>query len=220
MPQTPPDDARAVFTDIYHRVAWSGGYPETVSGAGSTLESTGDLRAALSALLRDGPLPPNPTVLDAPCGDYNWFPQVSGVGHYIGMDIVEELVAANQRRHGSDTVRFVAGDLTRDDLPAADVLVCRDCLIHLSDAMVLEALANYVRSGIPLLLLTTHGNAANLVADATGGYRPINFGLPPYRFPEPLARLPDHLGPHEKYLALWTRTQVASALACMAGPGG
>ena len=217
MSTPPPDDTRAVFTDIFHRVAWSGGWPETVSGAGSTLESTAGLREALTALLADGPLPPNPTVLDAPCGDFNWMREVRGVGRYIGMDIVEPLIADNQGRHGSETVRFITGDLTCDPLPAADVLVCRDCLIHLSDALAVAVLANFVRSGIPFLLLSTHGNEANAEAHGTGGYRPINFALPPFCFAEPLSRLPDHLGPHEKYLALWSREQVAAALAALPG---
>ena len=149
------------------------------------------LREALSALLADGPLPPNPTVLDAPCGDFNWMREVRGIGRYIGMDIVEPLIADNQGRHGSETVRFITGDLTCDPLPAADVLVCRDCLIHLSDALAVAVLANFVRAGIPFLLLSTHGNEANAEAHGTGGYRPINFALAPFCFPEPLARLPD-----------------------------
>ncbi len=208
----PDDDTEAVFTEIYRSVAWSGGYPETVSGAGSTLESTASLRAGLEDLFASELLPVSPTILDAPCGDFNWFRSVSGYGQYIGMDIVADLVADNQRRHGSDRVRFLQGDLTHDALPQADVLLCRDCLIHLSDAMVLEVFANFLRSGIPHLLLTTHGNTVNEVATAAGGYRPLNFDLPPYRFPEPLRLLPDHLGPHLKYVGLWTAAQVASAL--------
>jgi hypothetical protein len=213
----PDDQLQSVFTDIFHRVAWSGGYPETVSGAGSTLESTAPLRASLGALLADGPLPPSPTILDVPCGDFNWFRDVAGYGRYIGMDIVEELVVQNQQRHGSDTVRFLHGDLTRDPLPAADVLICRDCLIHLSDAMVQAALGNFVRSGIPYILLTTHGVDANASTDIVGGYRPLDFELAPFLFPAPLARLPDHLGPHRKCLALWENAVVARALGLQPG---
>lgn len=214
-----PDDSQAVFTQIYRNVTWSGGWPETVSGAGSTLESTASLREGLDALFASGLLPPNPTVLDAPCGDFNWFRTVSGVGQYIGMDIVADLVAENQRHHGNDRVRFVHGDLTRDPLPRADLLLCRDCLIHLTDAMVFEALGNFVRSGIPLLLLTTHANPVNDTATAAGGYRPINFDLPPFNFPEPLRRIPDHLGPHQKFAGLWTAGQVADALAASGAAG-
>jgi hypothetical protein len=208
--EPPPTDAlRARFTEIYRNVGWSGGWPETVSGAGSTLESTAGFRVGLSDCLASGIFGREPTILDAPCGDFNWFREVRGYGRYVGMDIVEEMVAENTRRHGSDTVRFLAGDITRDALPAADVMLCRDALIHLPDALVWEALENFLRSGIPALLLTTHGVGDNAVLATAGGYRPINFGLAPFAFPAPLLQIPDDLGSHQKHVCLWTAAQVA-----------
>jgi hypothetical protein len=207
------DETRAVFTKIYQTVGWSGGYPETVSGAGSTRESTAGFREGLSACLANGLLGPSPTILDAPCGDFNWFREVTGYHRYVGMDIVEEMVAENTRKHASDTVRFVAGDITGDPLPPADVMLCRDCLIHLPDAMVWEMLGNFARSGIPRLLLTSHANPDNVDMGAPGGYRPINFLLPPYAFPTPVLQIADFLGPYEKHVCLWTAEQVRDVLA-------
>lgn len=208
---SPQPDPGSVFTDIYLNGKWPGGFPETASGAGSTLDSTAQLRSGLGALFASGLLPANPTILDAPCGDFNWFSQVSGYGSYIGMDIVETMVRENQRRHGSENIRFVTGDLTRDPLPAADVLLCRDCLIHLTHDMAFAALDNFLRSGTPFLLLTSHANEVNEELAAVGGYRPINFALAPFDFPEPRLRIDDHLGPYEKYVCLWSAEQVAQA---------
>lgn len=208
----PSSPTQSVFTEIFVNGAWQGGFPETASGAGSTLDSTAQFRAGLMDLLASGRLPRDATILDAPCGDFNWFRQVSGYGRYVGMDIVEAMVEQNRRRYGSDTVSFVSGDLTRDPLPAADVLLCRDCLIHLTNDMAFEVLGNFVRSKIPHLLLTTHCNEANQDLAAVGGYRPLNFALAPFELPEPLLRIPDHLGEHEKYVCLWTSAQIAEVL--------
>ena len=54
----------------------------------------------------------------------------------IGADVVPELVAANQARHASPRRAFLRLDLTRDALPAADAVLCRDCLVHFSFAGV------------------------------------------------------------------------------------
>jgi hypothetical protein len=210
---SPTDETRAVFTEIYRTVAWSGGYPETVSGAGSTRESTAGFRDGLSACFANGLVGASPTVLDAPCGDFNWFREVAGYGRYVGMDIVGEMVAENTRLHGSETVRFVAGDITCDPLPPADVMLCRDCLIHLPDAMVWEMLGNFARSGIPRLLLTCHDNPVNVDLGAPGGYRPVNFLLPPFAFPPPALQIADSLGPYVKYVCLWTAEQIGDVLA-------
>jgi hypothetical protein len=203
---------QAVFTDIYFNGTWRGGFPETASGAGSRLDNTEQLRAGLADLLASGLLPANPTILDAPCGDFNWFKEVRGYGKYIGMDIVEELVAENVRKYGSDSVTFACGDLTRDQLPAADLMVCKDCLIHLSNDMAFAVLGNFVRAGIPYLLLSSDCNDANADIPA-GSYRQLNLARPPFNFPEPTLRIADHLGPYEKYMCLWTAVQVAQALA-------
>ena len=191
---TPNNPTQAAFTDIYVKGTWSGGFPETASGAGSTLESTAQLRAGLADLLASGLLPANPTLLDAPCGDFNWFKEVSGYGRYIGMDIVQAMVDKNARKHGSDKVAFACGDLTRDPLPPADLLLCRDCLIHLPNDMAFAVLDNFLRAGIPWLLLTSHCNDANVDLPAAGGYRPLNLALAPLNFPEPRLRIADHRG--------------------------
>jgi hypothetical protein len=46
-------------------------------------------------------------------------------------------------------------DLTRDPLPKVDLVLCRDCLVHLSFDDIYESLDNLRRSGSMLLLTTT-----------------------------------------------------------------
>ncbi len=58
---------RAAFRRIYTRNAW--GSKGSVSGSGSESEFTASLRVTLPDLLRELGVR---SVLDAPCGDFNW----------------------------------------------------------------------------------------------------------------------------------------------------
>ena len=73
---------------------------------------------------------------------------------YTGVDVVPELVMENQKQHGTARRRFVVLDATRDPLPALDLIICRDLLIHLSTADC-WALGNFAGTG-SRLLLTSH----------------------------------------------------------------
>jgi hypothetical protein len=77
-------------------------------------------------------------------------------------------------------------NLTRDPLPRADVVLCRDCLVHLRYAQIFAAFVNLRRSGAKYLLATTFVELdANSEID-TGDWRPVNLCLPPFALPEPL----------------------------------
>ncbi len=145
--------AEELFTHYYEANLW--GSDESASGPGSTVEYTEGLRVELGALL--GKLNVH-TMLDAPCGDYNWFrfvPRRDDV-QYIGGDIVGSLVASNQERFGNENTRFMQFDITRDSLPDADLWMCRDVLFHLSNRDALSAIANFLSSNIRYLLASSH----------------------------------------------------------------
>jgi hypothetical protein len=126
----------------------------------------------------------------------------------VGVDIVRAIVEQNQRVHGDAHHRFVCLDLVIDPLPAADLVVCRDCLVHLSFADCHRALRNVRRSQSRFLLATTFTGLEENDDGVTGGWRPLNLERPPFRFPPPLAlvdeRRPPSVGvPHGKSLGLW-----------------
>ncbi len=79
---------KEVFTQIYHSNRW--GSAESVSGFGSEIKNTEVLAAALPRLFRELDIR---TLLDLPCGDFNWMSRVNMDGiDYLGADIVEALV--------------------------------------------------------------------------------------------------------------------------------
>lgn len=177
-----PGPLASVFTNVYHRNLWLD--PESRSGPGSSLARTVVVREALARALRDLRVR---TLLDAPCGDFNWMQAVdlSGV-EYIGVDIVADLVASLRRALARPGRQFLLGDLTVQPLPCADLVLCRDCLVHLPTAAALAAVANFRRSGSTCLLTTTFPAHEHNEDVAPGGWRPLNLERPPFRFPPPL----------------------------------
>jgi 2-polyprenyl-3-methyl-5-hydroxy-6-metoxy-1,4-benzoquinol methylase len=171
-----------LFTDIYNRNTW--GSAESRSGHGSNLQNTVALRAALPTIVAGLGVR---TLLDIPCGDFWWMKEVRLRGvTYTGADIVKPLIKTNHDLYSSDARRFINLDITQDDLPRADLIVCRDCLVHFSDEDVWRALANLKRSGSKYLLTTTFTARAQNRDIETGLWRPLNLQIAPFNFPPPL----------------------------------
>lgn len=175
-------DAAQVFTGFFRRNKWGG--RQSVSGTGSDAEQTRAIVQALPPLLQRLGVR---SVLDVPCGDFAWMKQVdlSGID-YTGADIVAPLIEHNRRRYARPGVQFRVLDLTRDRLPAADLVLCRDCLVHLSFAQAQQALANIAASGARYLLTTTFAGRSGNVDIPTGKWRTLNLQQPPFDLPPPL----------------------------------
>jgi hypothetical protein len=169
------------FERIYSTNLWSD--PESRSGVGSGLDSTRVLRAELPAALRKLEAR---VLLDVPCGDFTWMEHVDLRGiEYIGGDIVPSIIEENQRLHATESRRFTLVDLTRDELPGADVLLCRDCLVHLSYANIRAVLANIARSNIRYVLMTSFPGRGGNRDVQDGDWRTLDFQATPFSFPEP-----------------------------------
>jgi SAM-dependent methyltransferase len=196
---------RAAFTRHYARRDWL--EPETASGRGSSLSRTAAIRRELPALFAELGVR---SVVDAGCGDFHWFAALEvEPDRYLGIDVVDALVADNRARHGAAHRRFAALDVIRDPLPKADLILCRDCLVHLKNRQVVAALENFRRSGSRYLLATTFtGEHAN--ADAPlGGWRPLNLERPPFGLGPPLRLISERDSVEDarygdKSLGLWT----------------
>jgi hypothetical protein len=170
------------FDYIWRNNVW--GAEESRSGLGSGLDGTAELRRAIPTLVRELGAT---SLLDLPCGDFGWMSRVDLDGiTYTGADIVADLVAKNVVLYGETPQRrFLRLDLTRDALPRADVVLCRDCLVHLSAASIAASFANLRRSGSTWLLTTTFLELQANRAIADGDWRPLNLEHPPFSLPAP-----------------------------------
>jgi len=144
-----------------------------------------------------------------PCGDLHWMRRVDlGDVDYTGGDIVPAIIDANRQRHGGPRRRFERLDLVVDQLPHADAILVRDCLVHLSNTLVLQALANIRRSGARWLLTTTFLERTKNEDIPTGAWRPLNLELAPFHLPKPAQVILEHCTEAngacaDKALAVW-----------------
>lgn len=192
------------FSEIHHNNHWEG--QESVSGEGSSREQTDMLSNQLPSLIREYDVE---SMLDLPCGDFSWMQHVElPIDSYIGADIVPELIADNNEKHGNEQRRFITLDLTSDTLPDADLLLCRDCLVHLSLEDINQALDNIRAHDITCLLTTTFPHCEMNEDITTGDWRPINLQAEPFNLPEPLHIISESCTEgdglyRDKSLALW-----------------
>ncbi|RZK26447.1 MAG: class I SAM-dependent methyltransferase, partial [Flavobacterium sp.] len=144
-------DQKSIFSAIHEENYWRS--EESVSGIGSEANQTKELSAGLVHVLSKYNIE---TLLDVPCGDFNWMSRLHLVNiDYIGADIVADLVENNNRKYSSESIRFVNLDLISQELPMSDMIFCRDCLVHFSYDDIWSALCNIIRSGSKYLLTTS-----------------------------------------------------------------
>jgi SAM-dependent methyltransferase len=176
-----------VFTYIYDANAWQD--PETRSGIGSTRLEIPKLLSTLEV----------ERILDAGCGDWNWMSRINLQDYKISAcDLVTKMIANNINAYGRQALFFVA-DITKDDLPEVDLILCRTVLFHLSFENIHKALRNF-RS--KYLLMTNHPHVVENQDMQDGGFRRLNFCAAPFLMPEPDISIRDGSG-DDGYLCLW-----------------
>jgi len=99
-------------------------------------------------------------------------------------------------------------------LPAADAILCRDALVHLSFANIARALDNFARSGAQYLIATTFSRWRHNHDIEDGDWRPLNLQAPPLGLPAPLALLDERCteaegGYADKCLGVWRVTDLS-----------
>lgn len=176
-----PRPASLDFDKIYEDNGFIG--TESRSGEGSSLFQTRIIREELPRLLNDLGVR---HFLDVPCGDWNWMCHVDlGDIHYTGGDIVQTIIDRNNEIHGNERRKFAYLNIITGPLPKADLIFCRDCLVHLNFADGLAALEQFRKSGAKWLLTTTFTNRVGNEDLYEGSvWRPLNLEKAPYNLPK------------------------------------
>jgi hypothetical protein len=179
---------------------------ESLSGSGSTLENTTEIRKQIPLLLKAFHCN---SLLDLPCGDFHWMKTVQlPVETYIGADCIRALIDRHNTLYRDHQRSFIHLDALIQDFPKVDLVLCRDMLVHLSYEGIFKFLKNVKKSGSQYLLTTHFTNLRPNRNIPTGGWRTLNFCQPPFSFPEPLYIILEGCNEeggifHDKSLALW-----------------
>jgi 2-polyprenyl-3-methyl-5-hydroxy-6-metoxy-1,4-benzoquinol methylase len=184
-----------VFESIFSRNAWGG--TESASGDGSSMASTEAIRAAIPEIIKEFKIR---SVLDIPCGDFNWMRTLE-IENYIGADIVLPMIESLRAKYPEKHFEYL--DVTSDLLPRADLVLCRDCLVHLPYADIFKAVNNIIDSGALYLLATTFPkHDKNEDPHDPGRWRQLNLQAEPFNFPTPAKMISENTTSN-KYLGLW-----------------
>jgi hypothetical protein len=203
-----------IFTEIYDNRKWDSAdsQNDSVSGPGSSLLHTVNIRKELPELLKTFKIT---TVFDAPCGDLNWMSKVLEQCpdiEYVGGDIVDALIETNREKYSDKfNAKFVTIDITKDELPNSELMICRECLFHLSNKDIMAFLNNFLKSDISALLMTSDLTPDKNFDIDTGGFRWVNFFQAPWNFEaNQIYTINDwpYPTPPSRQMYLWSREQI------------
>ncbi|OAQ38605.1 hypothetical protein A5893_14425 [Pedobacter psychrophilus] len=207
------DKLKTVFTKIKDENHW--GDSDSISGGGSNLIQTEIIRKEIPLLLKKYGIG---FMIDAPCGDFFWMKLIGDeldniLIKYEGHDIVQEIIDLNIENYANEVKSFHLSDLTLNKLPKADLILTRDCLVHLSFKNIKKVLKNYKKAGIKYLLTTTFTNRKNNIDITDGEWRPLNLQKAPFNFPEPLFLINENCTENDgiykdKSLGLWELNKI------------
>jgi SAM-dependent methyltransferase len=190
-------NAKDKFTAIYRNNLWNN--EESRSGGGSTVRRTAQIRNKLPALLKENNIK---SICDAGCGDFNWMKHVDmGRTTYIGVDIVRDMIETNKALYGNKRREFIELDIINERVPEVDLILCRECLFHLSFADIHATISNFKASRSTYLLTTCFPNIERNVDVVTGCCRGLNWTLTPFHFPGPITTLSEDRS--DQCLGLW-----------------
>jgi len=179
--------SQVIFNKIYRLNNW--GDADSVSGPGSNLKNTETLRKELPLILKELNIK---SFLDIPCGDYFWMKEiVLSIDFYIGADIVDELIMRNKNLYSNDKRKFINLDITKEELPMTDAIFCRDCLPHFSIKLIKTSLRSIKLSGAKYFFTSTYISCKENKEIHVGGFRPVNFQIKPFNFPQPVKIISD-----------------------------
>lgn len=121
------------------------------------------------------------SVVDLACGDWQFSRMLNWSKiHYIGID-APSIVERNNKLYGTPLIEFVNLDAIKDNLPAADLLICKDVLQHLSDSDIHALIPKF--SQFRYCLLTNDYSPmieVNYPYEIQGGYRKLDLTKPPF----------------------------------------
>lgn len=176
---------------------------ESISGPGSEISKTEGVVRFLEKFLKEENIK---SILDIPCGDFNWMKTVNLKGiKYVGGDVVEKLIQKNRNNFGQDNIRFEVLDIINGQLPDSDLIIVRDLFIHFSQENTLKAIQNIKNSKIKYILVTTFPDSKQNKLIRDGYNYNINLQASPFNFEQPKYLIQEQIiNTHErKCLGLW-----------------
>ena len=158
-----------IFKEIYLSKLWSPNPTKEdykfFSGPGSYLpEFVNDYIDKVRKFLSS--FPSKPDVVDLGCGDFVVGSKIRKLcNNYIAVDIFDELINSNKKKYKDLNVDFRVLDITKDELPSADICFVRQVLQHLSNESI-KNFVNLVKNKYKYIIISEHyPSSKNFIAN-------------------------------------------------------
>ena len=130
-------DIASQFSSIYSLSLWDNAYGKG-SGSGSRVDITAGYREFLQNFFKEHQIQ---SIADVGCGDrqFSQLLNLEGI-QYTGYDVVDSVINKNRQEYAKDNVRFELYDGDFEKIAPADLLICKDVLQHLPNALIFNFL--------------------------------------------------------------------------------
>lgn len=134
VPDSGHDDHATAFEKVYRNGTWRMLPWTPASGTGSSESHTRGYRDMLTEFIKEHNIK---SVVDYGCGDWTFSQLIDWTGiDYLGVDVVQSVVDANNEQHGGDGIEFRRSDLSalskRENIKKADLWIVKDVFQHWS----------------------------------------------------------------------------------------
>ena len=129
-----------------------------------------------------------------PCGDFLWIKNIiqNSKIDYLGVDIVDELIANNKKLYQNENINFEISDIV--DFKTSkkfDLVLIRDLFIHIKNIDITKILHNLKLMNIKYVALNSYMNEKNIDV-IIGQHRKINLLIEPFNLKEPIYKFRDY----------------------------
>jgi hypothetical protein len=171
-----------IFSNLYETGAW-GTNEEGLgsSGPGSSMENSEPYIKFLQNFIQTNGIS---TIVDAGCGDWSFSKAIDwGTARYVGIDIVKPVIERCQTKFASPQVEFIHGDINEIEMPAGDLLICKDVLQYLSNSEALQFLDRISKYKYCLITNDACSNPhqTSIRSIVCGDHRPIDLSSLPFQ---------------------------------------
>lgn len=165
---------KEIFDDVYANRRW-GTNPDCMpsSGKGSFVENASEYENFIVDFVNNNNIS---SILDVGCGDFQVSSRILSrlerEVDYLGVDVSQIIIDQNRSAHESDKIKFRQLDAVKDEIPAADLIMIREVLQHLSNGQVnkvLKKLVPMAESNNILITNTVSRNPERLNMDIPPG---------------------------------------------------
>jgi SAM-dependent methyltransferase/tetratricopeptide (TPR) repeat protein len=170
---------REKFSEIYQKNEWDYG-----SGPGSLPINNIGYMEFVQSFIENSDIK---SIVDFGCGDWQFSRLMNWHGaSYVGFDLVPDVIESNRKAFARPGISFEVFKAL-DEVPVADLLLCKDVFQHLPNDLIREYLATFKRK-FKFLLITNDDEPDSLLNSdiQAGSWRPIRLDCPPFSESTPI----------------------------------